>query len=41
MMELLGCDFAQGYLFSPPLALDDLIVGLRDGEFGSTGTESL
>jgi predicted signal transduction protein with EAL and GGDEF domain len=41
MMELLGCDFAQGYLFSPPLALDDLIAGLRNGEFGSTGTESL
>ncbi len=38
MLELLGCDFAQGYLFSPPLTLDALAAELEDGTFGSTGT---
>ena len=38
MLELLGCDFAQGYLFSPPLTLDALTAELEGGTFGSTGT---
>ncbi len=39
MLEVLGCDFAQGYHFSPPLELDELAAVLRRGSgFGSTGT---
>jgi len=38
MLELLGCDFAQGYLFSPPLTLDALAAELESGSFGPTGT---
>ncbi len=38
MLEVLGCDFAQGYHFSPPLELDDLAALLRRGSgFGPTG----
>ena len=39
MLEVLGCDFAQGYHFSPPLELDELVALLRRGSgFGSTAT---
>ncbi|MDX1592980.1 MAG: EAL domain-containing protein [Gammaproteobacteria bacterium] len=31
MLEVLGCDFAQGYVFSPPLGLDELVAALRRG----------
>lgn len=31
-LAALGCDLAQGYYFSPPLAADDLVVWVRNSE---------
>ncbi len=39
MLEVLGCDFAQGYHFAPPLELDELVALLRRGStFGATAS---
>ena len=38
LLELLGCDYAQGYFFSAPCKLETLIEKLADDRLGPTGT---